>query len=283
MTVHRFYEFDPHAMNVPWLESPFASQLLEQAALPGEAGRLCREFAEKGYVVFDSGLPEEVFDTIREQLAGRYRPDGAPTQSCSGRIQDAWSIDDSRLRDALFSVACGDHVLDLFRVLYRREPVPFQTLNFPKGTEQKTHSDTLHFHSLPHRFMCGVWIAFEDIDTTSGPLHYYPGSHKLPIFDLHDLGLYSTNPIYETEDKWPLMRQYERFIQALTHAQKLERTEFCARKGQVLIWSANLLHGGCPILDPDRSRHSMVTHYFFEDCVYYTPFNSDPALGRYSL
>ena len=47
--------------------------------------------------------------------------------------------------------------------LYGREPFPFQTLNFPYGSRQHYHSDAVHFNSLPKGFMCGVWVALEDI------------------------------------------------------------------------------------------------------------------------
>ncbi len=42
----------------------------------------------------------------------------------------------------------------------------------------------VHFNSIPQRFMCGVWVAMEDIAPDNGPLHYYPGSHKLPFYDM---------------------------------------------------------------------------------------------------
>ncbi len=42
------------------------------------------------------------------------------------------------------------------------------------------------------------------------------------------------------------------------------------KQGQALIWYANLLHGGAAQTDLSRSRHSQVTHYYFENCTYYT-------------
>ena len=33
----------------------------------------------------------------------------------------------------------------------------------------------------------------------------------------------------------------------------------------------------------NRTRWSQVTHYYFEDCIYYTPAFSDEALGRLDL
>ncbi len=35
------------------------------------------------------------------------------------------------------------------------------------------------------------------------------------------------------------------------------------------------------IEDPQSTRHSQVTHCYFEGCRYYTPLYSDPPLGRY--
>jgi hypothetical protein len=44
---------------------------------------------------------------------------------------------------------------------------------------------------------------------------------------------------------------------------------------QAILWASNLLHGGAPQADRSRSRHSQVTHVFFEGCRYYTPMLSD--------
>ena len=43
------------------------------------------------------------------------------------------------------------------------------------------------------------------------------------------------------------------------------------RRGQAIIWAANLLHGGAPQRDRARTRWSQVTHFYFEGCRYYTP------------
>jgi hypothetical protein len=36
------------------------------------------------------------------------------------------------------------------------------------------------------------------------------------------------------------------------------------KKGQAIIWHANLLHGGSPQTDKAKTRNSQVTHYYFE-------------------
>ena len=52
------------------------------------------------------------------------------------------------------------------------------------------------------------------------------------------------------------------------------------KQGQCVLWLANLYHGGTAIRDPKRSRHSQATHYYFEDCQYYFPMQSDLPAGK---
>jgi hypothetical protein len=47
----------------------------------------------------------------------------------------------------------------------------------------------------------------------------------------------------------------------------LEEQRFLARRGDLFIWHALLLHGGSRICNPDLTRQSMVTHYWTQtDC-----------------
>ena len=68
--------------------------------------------------------------------------------------------------------------------------------------------------------------------------------------------------------------KYEERIQQLVEKEKLEEEYGLIKKGDALIWHANLLHGGAVQKDLARSRHSQVTHYYFADCKYFTPMNS---------
>ena len=76
---------------------------------------------------------------------------------------------------------------------------------------------------------------------------------------------------------------YQDAWDAMVAARGAPAEHFLARKGQALIWAANLLHGGSPQTDPTRTRWSQVTHYFFDDCIYYTPAFSDEPLGRLAM
>ena len=52
------------------------------------------------------------------------------------------------------------------------------------------------------------------------------------------------------------------------------------RKGQAVLWLANLYHGGSPIRNRSLTRASQVTHYYFENCQYTFPMQTDLAVGR---
>lgn len=49
----------------------------------------------------------------------------------------------------------------------------FQSINFLHGSEQKTHSDSIHMTTYPLDGLIGLWIALEDVDQKNGALHYY--------------------------------------------------------------------------------------------------------------
>ena len=70
----------------------------------------------------------------------------------------------------------------------------------------------------------------------SGPLVYYPGSHKL---DRGDDGRCDREPR-------PPGGDYEDVRRAGDRARGAGAEDGTIRKGQALIWASNLLHGGAP-------------------------------------
>ena len=225
---------------------------------------MVRSFASDGFLTFDPQIADF------EALAAEIIRTCSKRSSYPTRVMDAWSEIEGIRRLAL-----APQILSLLGTLYGREPIPMQTLNFGRGTQQSAHSDSVHFSSVPHGFMCGVWIALEDVDEDNGPLEYYPGSHRLPYLDLSSFGLTGSQ-----QKGYELYGAYEDFVKSAIKELKLERRVLRIPKGHAIIWAANLLHGGSPIKDPARTRHSQVTHYFFENCLYYQPQKSDPFLGH---
>jgi ectoine hydroxylase-related dioxygenase (phytanoyl-CoA dioxygenase family) len=236
-----------------------------------------------GYLIFDPGIDEATIDGAVADVQSLFREEsrvdstvrrarralGGRSKTIShrdaNRVGDAWVVSEH-----VKAIALAPRVTELLRVVYEREPRAFQTLNFRLGSEQRPHSDAMHFNSDPSGYMCGVWVALEDIGPEQGPLVYYPGSHKLDEVTMGD--------VHANEAAGG---NYEDFVQAVIEREGLEPQTANLRKGEALLWSSNLLHGGSPHGDRALTRASQVTHYFFEGTRYWKPLASDGSERQY--
>lgn len=264
---------------MPLIESPLFPVQRASLGLTADEEQIATDLHNLGYAVLD--FPDVDIDAridrIKANLGPRYNIafDDPESDKTSGerRIQDAWKDDDD-----VRAIATNEVILDLLSKLYGRRAFPFQTLNFPVGTQQEAHTDSVHFSSLPERFMCGVWLAMEDISADAGPVFYLPGSHRWPMLTNAMIGRRGYGSALGSAQD-PFAQGWR----ALCDLNGARREPFLARKGQALIWTANLLHGGSHQADRRLTRWSQVTHYYFDDCIYYTPAFSDEALGRLDL
>ena len=166
---------------------------------------------------------------------------------------------------------------DLFAILsflLGKEVIPFQTINFITGSEQRGHSDSIHMTTYPLGYLIAVWIALEDITVDNGPLFYYPGSHKLPFVLNDDFNEGET--LLLTGKKSYV--DYEDVVDNLVNTKGYKKEIFLAKKGDVFIWHANLVHGGSKILNKNLTRKSMVIHYFAKDVIKYHEITERPSL-----
>jgi ectoine hydroxylase-related dioxygenase (phytanoyl-CoA dioxygenase family) len=260
--------------NLPWVESPFFEDLLQSKNLSEEETKIVKEYHKNGFVVLSGLLPQSLIDRTREDAEKKAFNPNFPlkTQRDAIRVQDFWQVS-----EAARELACYPELLEVLELLYGRTAIPFQTLHFSAGSQQRAHSDTIHFSSLPPKFMCGVWVALEDITEENGPVFYYPGSQRLAEYNFADIKSTSETPSYDD------YKEYEDFIEKIVKVNKLEKKKFLAKKGDLLIWSSNIIHGGSPVTKAGSTRWSQVTHYFFEDCYYYTPMLSNVVTNELYL
>jgi hypothetical protein len=260
--------------NLPWVESPFFEEILKSKKLPEDKIALAKEYRKNGYIVIPGLLPEALIDAVKDETEKKAFDPSFPikTQRDQTRVQDFWLVSEPTKELAAFP-----KILETLELLYGRPAIPFQTLSFKVGTQQRAHSDTIHFSSLPARYMCGVWVALEDITEENGPVFYCPGSHRLFEYDFSQIRNTAETTSYEN------YKEYEDFIEKIVDANKLEKKKFLAKKGDVLIWSSNIIHGGSPVTRAGATRWSQVTHYFFKDCYYYTPMLSNMVTNELYL
>jgi hypothetical protein len=256
---------------VPLIESPFFDDFLGDGRLNEQEFQIASDLRKNGYAIFD--FPEEEFAEVSGRLKTSMEPHFEFDKWRNGEVYDLRSQDSWKTNADVRRIANNPKILQLLSKLYGRSAFPFQTLTFPVGTQQHFHSDSIHFSSMPERFMCGVWVALEDITLEQGPLIYYPGSHSWPIYSNEHIGYTHFGSPYTTQ------HVYEHMWEALVAANRVEPVRFTAKAGQALIWAANLLHGGDLQTDKSKTRWSQVTHYLFENCSYYTPMGTDYAFG----
>lgn len=207
-------------------------------------------FNNNGYIIITNVLNHDFIDNLNNSIG-----------IIEGRIQDYW-----KNNKYVKEVASNKDIINILKILYNDTPLPFQTLNFTEGTTQKEHVDLIHFSPSTDNLnlMCGVWYAFEDITPEKGPLIFYPKSHKeKEIVDISSIGASNYS-------------EYENYMYKLGTT-KYKRTSALLKKGSILIWKANLIHGGHPDRVKNTTRKSMVTHYFFKSSKYWwTPRLSTP-------
>ena len=240
---------------------------LDSISADDETRTFCRDLARDGVARVQLG---ETARALCDKVAGEM--DKAFAARAVNRFQDSW------LRSsAVRKLATQPRVERLLAAAYGRPAFAFQTLNFRTGSEQPTHSDAIHFHSQPERFMCGVWTALEDVQADAGPLVYRSGSHKLPVLTMRSAGVNRLRPT--PADYEPF---YLPALERQLAASQFPKKTALLRKGEAVVWAANLAHGGSPIIRLGSTRRSLVTHFFFKDCLYYTPITSDVEGKRYS-
>lgn len=259
--------------NFPWVESPFFYEAIKDRKLNAEQKKLAEDYHRDGFVIF-SDFPIDLIDRVRKDTEEKGFNKDYPikTYRDKQRVQDFW-----KASDACRELASYKPILEILSMLYGREAFPFQTLNFSVGSQQSAHSDTIHFSSLPAKFMCGVWVALEDVTEENGPLFYYPGSQRLPEYNFSQIRHTSKSSSYNDYN------DYENFIEEIVKVSPIEKKILHAKKGDALIWSSNILHGGSPVFKEGSTRWSQVTHYFFKDCYYYTPMLSNMVTGELNL
>jgi len=155
-----------------------------------------------------------------------------------------------------------------------KEIVAFQSINFIHGSEQRAHSDSVHMTTYPLGYLIAAWIALEDVSDQNGLLFYYPGSHKLPFLLNNDFNEGETFLTLGKKD----YTDYEDVIEESVNKKGYQKKEFYAQKGDVLIWHANLVHGGSPIKNKMLTRKSMVVHYYAKDVIKYHEITERPSL-----
>lgn len=232
-------------------------------------------FARDGYVVLRGAIDEVTLAMINAAVdrAWTTPPEGLLVETCepdgvmrylppqAGFRHGRTKMLDLYAHDAILRQAIANGAAMRFlTALFAETPKAFQSLYFETGSQQAMHKDTAYVKIDANPLaLAASWLALEDIRAETGELEYYVGSHRAPDF------------LFAGGSKWMEAEPeaHPRFLESLhqnaaTHGHRRER--FLARAGDVLVWHADLAHGGsavAPSIAPQArpSRRSLVTHF----------------------
>ncbi|RIV18453.1 phytanoyl-CoA dioxygenase [Fibrisoma montanum] len=267
---------------LPWIDKKdadidsFVKRYQRGQNFPYDLADKLRFWQQNGYVILEKAIQEEwvdqLWNEVEELIAHheRYRtnvridrPEYAaqpvkeakdvPTEVLDGPYIKIMDFHDNSVMGK--KIMLHNSIVTFLEAVFSDRVVAMQSLLFKYGSQQATHQDFAYVVSENPSHLAAAWIALEDVHIDSGPLFYFPGSHKLRKFDFGNTGMF-----YSGESKHN-PTDFARYLEKVCQEAGLKRETLLIKKGDVLLWHASLAHGGDAIRNPALTRKSYVCHY----------------------
>lgn len=241
------------------------------------------EFSVNGYVVLKNLVNHELCDQFTSFIADSIsngndeliiqspgETEGNRRLSKPEKIKNQRIVDIYMVNDLAKKILLTDEISQFLKLCFEEPPLLFQSLSFIKGSNQGIHQDTAYVVTNQPMKLIASWIALEDINPGSGELEFYPQSHRYEEF------LFSGQHKHFSSGR-DGDQEHQRFTNHLKQQIQISRKtsqRFLAKKGDVLLWHADLYHGGSNVLDEKLTRNSIVGHY--------CPISARPNYFNYS-
>ena len=226
-----------------------------------------KKFMEEGFLHIESAITQDIVTWVNDEVdhfrkANRdfLNKPNLLVDNMLYRVVNLHLHLDSLKNVFLDSMDAASQVTDS-----KGRAILYTSLFFELGSQQDLHRDTPYFytgHDEP-RYM-GCWVALDDVDETNGALMVVKQSHLLGEPDLDKLmeecGLISAPPTHD-----PLFSRYNESLVMEAERRGLSKVECHVKKGDMVIWHPNTLHGGIPHRDKNKSRRSFVMHVISKD------------------
>jgi phytanoyl-CoA hydroxylase len=250
-----------------WIDRSDWRERMAELELGWRERREVRRFVEQGFIILRRAASPAVVDAFQARIARAFREgdgrllyqrpllDGTHALTpgvdrLGTRVVDSYMAFPEALD--LFS---SPRLLRFLRLIFREEPLLFQSLSFDQGSGQSLHQDTAYVVVDRPLELAACWIALEDIQAGSGELMYAPGSHRYGDFD------FGSGAKHFDPDRDPAQAHHRWGEELRARAAAGGVSTFLARKGDILVWHADLAHGGSPVTRPELTRQSLVGHF----------------------
>ncbi len=262
-----------------WVDRPDALDAVEGKL---EIGRISEAEAEQlrfwitnGYIILPGAIPSRLADRAVKDLdrayAGEFadllfecgaKAPGHLPWDASLNALPAKALDLHYFSKAVRELMFAPAITAFLGLVFESKALASQSLTFLRGSAQDTHQDSAYVaYTVPRRFAAS-WVALEDVTIGAGEPFYYEGSHRAPDFVYG--GRYKS--VSEAKRLGPSealpqeIPGHVRSLRDLASSGQYAKSVFAAKKGDALIWHADLVHGDNPI-SLDVTRKSVVTHY----------------------
>lgn len=270
-----------------WIDrSDWLDQLAKKHRSQEISDQLCEQifhFVRDGYLIISGAVAAPLIEQVNEAIerawvspppglmVETFVPDGQ-MRICPPSLEYRMGEGGTKMLDlfahsgAVREAIAAPPVIQFLTAIFGDRPKAFQSLNFWNGSQQPMHKDSAYVKvdSNPMH-LAATWLALEDVEGGAGELEYYVGSHRAPDF------------LFGGISKWmeSYVKEHDTFLQSLHRDARTfghRRSSFLAKKGDVLIWHADLAHGGSKITKPASTRKSLVAHF--------TPASDEPYYRR---
>jgi len=227
-----------------------------------------------GYVMIENHIPDAVMDKcVRHVDKAMPRPEAgimglvngsiqpfAPFAAMKGQLPQGWRITnaESHVR-CILDIIMAPTTLDILGEYLKAAPTVLQTLYYEYGSGQMTHSDFPNvcppwIRGYNAETLVGSTVYFEESRGDNAALYYYPRSHlNTRVRDLDPARF----PGDDRSSKIVAMHKHIQETMNSHHTRKIA----LAKKGTLILWTANLIHGGLPLVNPLATRKSIIAHY----------------------
>lgn len=205
-----------------------------------------------GYLIMPSILPDELIEPYVRVRAARNMPAsiGFPSSYAYMQIPEIRNICLYRPVAAMMEHLIGEKLALHF------------DLTQWVSTERSWHQDDYLNDEYVNSWYLAAWYALDDIPAESGPFEYVASSHRWPVMRKQKIQA-NLPPEEATSHRWPSFA--ERFVTPIFDKKirdsSLPVQQFMAKKGDVLIWHARLVHRGSKPLVPGTPRKSIIGHF----------------------
>lgn len=262
----------------PWIDNP-ANEIDDYLALTGQfpdsslRARL-ELWRSHGYVVLRNALSPEAIDAALDDL-NEFLTNASDYQwplEVLGNHTDSGSVHPAIfdtpgvkivqphcLSKALALASVNQQAVGFISNILGGPVAVLQSQAFLRGTNQPVHIDWPYINAqrkLP--YLVVGWVCLEDTHPSAGPVTLFPGGHDQKLTGIFDWGggqlTMSANSTRTASD-------FVSYVTDRMQSANIRPEPQLLRRGDILLWHANMPNGEIEIQDTSLTRRAMLVHY----------------------